>query len=57
MITIVTRPPDDSPMHLEAIEREIAKGLRNAKEGRIYGPFSAEEATRFIRRELKARAK
>ena len=39
------------------IDRELAKGLDDIKEGRVYGPFTAGQATRFIKSELKARAK
>jgi hypothetical protein len=38
------------------LDREIAKGLEDVRKGRIYGPFTAKEATRFLRAELKARA-
>jgi len=39
------------------IDREIARGLEGIKKGRIHGPFSASEATKFIKAELKARTK
>jgi AbrB family looped-hinge helix DNA binding protein len=39
------------------IDREIAKGLEDIKKGRVHGPFTASEAARFIRSELKARGK
>jgi AbrB family looped-hinge helix DNA binding protein len=39
------------------IDRELAKGLDDIKAGRVHGPFTAGQATRFIKSELKARAK
>ena len=39
------------------IDREIARGLEDIKKGRIHGPFTASEATTFIKAELKARTK
>ena len=39
------------------IDREIAKGLKDIKRGRVYGPFTAGEAARFIKAELKIRTK
>ena len=39
------------------IDREIARGLEDIKKGRVRGPFTASEATKFIKSELRARAK
>ena len=39
------------------IDREIARGLEDSNKGRVHGPFTAPEATKFIKSELKARAK
>ena len=49
----MSAPQDDeyTPEQRRAINGEIAK----ARRGKYYGPFSAEEATRFIKQEIKAR--
>jgi hypothetical protein len=39
------------------IDREIARGLEDIKKGRVHGPFTAPEATEFIKTELKTRTK
>jgi bifunctional DNA-binding transcriptional regulator/antitoxin component of YhaV-PrlF toxin-antitoxin module len=39
------------------VDREIARGLEDIKRGRVHGPFSASEATKFIKAELKTRTK
>jgi bifunctional DNA-binding transcriptional regulator/antitoxin component of YhaV-PrlF toxin-antitoxin module len=61
VITIVTKSDigKDEPMSDQRgmIDREIAKGLEDIKRGRVYGPFSASEATKFIKAELKTRTK
>jgi bifunctional DNA-binding transcriptional regulator/antitoxin component of YhaV-PrlF toxin-antitoxin module len=39
------------------VDREIARGLEDIKRGRVHGPFSVSEATKFIKAELKTRIK
>jgi hypothetical protein len=39
------------------IDREIAKGFYDVKNGRVHGPFTASEAGKFLKAELKTRAK
>jgi hypothetical protein len=46
-----------TPAQRRIIDRELAKGLDDIKAGRVYGPFTAGQATRFIKSELKTRAK
>jgi hypothetical protein len=46
-----------TPEQRAMIDREIDKGLQEVYEGRIHGPFSPQEATRFIKAEIRARAK
>ena len=61
VITIVTKPGSASdeytPEQRRLIDREIALGLEDVRKGRVYGPFSAPEATRFLKAEIKARAR
>lgn len=61
MITIVSKPSsaDDeySQSQRRMVDREIAKGLEDIKKARVHGPFTASEATRFIKAELKTRTK
>jgi AbrB family looped-hinge helix DNA binding protein len=39
------------------VDRKLAKGLEDVRKGRIHGPFTAQEAGRFLKNELKARTK
>jgi AbrB family looped-hinge helix DNA binding protein len=39
------------------VDRELAKGLEDVRKGRIHGPFTAQEASRFLKNELKTRNK
>ncbi|MDP8982441.1 MAG: AbrB/MazE/SpoVT family DNA-binding domain-containing protein [Acidobacteriota bacterium] len=61
VITIVTKPDsaaqEYTPEQRRVIDRGIAQGLEDVRKGRVYGPFSAPEAARFLRAELKARAR
>ena len=61
VITIVARPgsaaDEYTPEQRRRIDREIALGLEDVRKGRVYGPFSAPEATRFIKAEIKARVR
>src|SRR5258708_40222183 len=43
-----------TPAQRRIIDRELAKGLDDVKAGRVYGPFTAGQATRFIKSALKA---
>ena len=61
VITIVAKPDGAKDEYTaeqrRAIDREIAKGLEDIRQGRVHGPFTASEATRFLKAELKARGK
>ena len=46
-----------TPEQRRQIEAQLAEGLADLKAGRIYGPFSATDLGRFLRSELKSRAK
>ena len=61
VITIVPKlaPADDEsgPEQRRVIDRELANGLADVKQGRVHGPFStADKAIRAIRSTLKERA-
>jgi bifunctional DNA-binding transcriptional regulator/antitoxin component of YhaV-PrlF toxin-antitoxin module len=59
VITILTKSNnvegEYTPSQRRMIDREIASGLEDIKKGRVHGPFTAAETTRFIKSELKAR--
>jgi bifunctional DNA-binding transcriptional regulator/antitoxin component of YhaV-PrlF toxin-antitoxin module len=61
VITILTKPNDLEGEYTSSqrrmIDREIAKGLEDVKKGRVHGPFTASQATGFIKSELRARGK
>lgn len=60
MITIVSKPmaeDDYTPAQRRVVDRELAKGLEDVQKGRVHGPFTAAEASRFLRAELKVRGK
>ena len=60
LITIQTKPIDVdnyTAAQRRAIDREIAKGLEDVRRGRVHGPFTAADAARFLRAELKIRSK
>ncbi|MBI3682118.1 MAG: hypothetical protein HY235_17190 [Acidobacteria bacterium] len=61
IITIVSKPPvaidEYTPEQRRIIDARLALADEDVKKGRVYGPFTAKEATRFLRAELKARAK
>jgi len=48
-------PAEYTPQQRRAIDREIAKGLEDIRKGRVYGPLTPQEATRFVKTELKTR--
>ena len=62
-ITIVIKPSvapslakdEYTPEQRRFIEREIAKGLEDVREGRVYGPFEVEEAITFLHEQIRAR--
>jgi bifunctional DNA-binding transcriptional regulator/antitoxin component of YhaV-PrlF toxin-antitoxin module len=61
LITIVATPgnapAEYTPRQRRALDREIVKGLEDIRKGRVYGPFTAQEASRFIKTELKTRSR
>ena len=60
-ITIVSKPAstegDYSSEQRRTIDKELAKGLEDVRRGRVHGPFTAPEAGRFIRAQIRSRAK
>jgi AbrB family looped-hinge helix DNA binding protein len=48
---------DYTPAQRRIVDRELAEGLNDIKNGRVHGPFTAGQAARFIKFQLKARAK
>jgi hypothetical protein len=59
MIVPKPAPEDDQYSHEQrhVIDRELAKGSADVKQGRVHGPFStADQAIRAIRSTLKERA-
>ena len=61
IITIISKPPvavdEYTPEQRRIIDARLALADEDARKGRVYGPFTAKEATRFLRAELKARGK
>ncbi len=61
MITIVSQSvsteDDYTPEQRRTIDKELAKGLADIDRGRVHGPFTAPEAARFIRAQIRSRAK
>ena len=60
IITIISKPPavnEYTPEQRRIINARLALADEDVKRGRVYGPFTPKEATRFLRAELKARAK
>ena len=61
VITIAAKPEtaDDeyTPEQRRQIDARLAEGRADVKAGRVVGPFTAAEAGKFLRLELKARAK
>jgi AbrB family looped-hinge helix DNA binding protein len=57
-ITITAKPVSNedeyTPAQRRVIEKEIAKGLRDVEEGRVYGPFdTAEELIASLKANIK----
>ena len=61
VITIVAKPEavDDeyTPEQRRIIDAELAESDADVAAGRVYGPFSLEEATKLLRKEMKTPAK
>ncbi len=61
IITIISKPPvavdEYTRQQRRIIDASLALADEDVKKDRVYGPFTAKEATRFLRAELKARAK
>jgi bifunctional DNA-binding transcriptional regulator/antitoxin component of YhaV-PrlF toxin-antitoxin module len=57
VITITAKPPSAAAEYTPEQRRVIDERLAEAKKGRTYGPFTASQATRFLRNEIKARAR
>jgi len=61
IITIISKPPvavnEYTPEQRRIIDARLALADEDVKKGRVYGPFTAKEATAFLRSELRARAK
>ncbi len=60
VIQIFRKPPiadeEYTPAQRRALDRELAKGLEDVRNGRTYGPFdTAENTIKFLRQEIKAR--
>ncbi len=57
MITITAKPPAADGEYTPEQRRVIDARLARAAKSPAYGPFTAAQATRFLRAELKARVK
>jgi len=61
IITIIGKPPvavgEYTPRQRRIIDARLALADEDVKQGRVYGPFTAKEATRFLGAELKGRAR
>ena len=61
IITIISKPPvavnGYTPEQRRIIDSRLALAEEDVKKGRVYDPFTAKEATGFLRAELRARAK
>src|SRR5580658_7709722 len=60
VIQIFRKPPaaDEvyTPPQRRALDRELAKGLEDVRNGRTFGPFdTAGDAVKFLRKEIKTR--
>jgi bifunctional DNA-binding transcriptional regulator/antitoxin component of YhaV-PrlF toxin-antitoxin module len=55
MITITAKPPSASEEYTPEQRRYIDARLAEAKKSPIHGPFTAAEAVRFLKKELKSR--
>ena len=57
VITMLRKLPAADDEYTSQQRRIIDARLDEAEKGRTYGPFTAAEATRFLKAELKARSK
>ena len=57
IITMLPKLPSADEEYTPEQRRIIDARLDEAERGRTYGPFTAAEATRFLKAELKARRK
>ena len=57
VITITAKPPSADDEYTPAQRRVINARLATATKSQSHGPFSAAQATQFLKRELKARRK
>jgi hypothetical protein len=44
---------DGSTAQRRMVDREIAKGFEDVRNGRVHGPFTASEAKKFFKAEFK----
>lgn len=56
-IVLTLKPATVTPRHRRTIDRELVKGLEDVRKGRVHGPFTVQEAARFLKAELKTRKK
>jgi len=61
VITIVSKSAsaedDYTQEQRQVIDKELAKGFEDVKRGWVHGPFTAPEAGRLIRAQIRSRAK
>ena len=57
VITTLPKLPNADAEYTPAQRRVIDARLDDAEKGKTYGPFTASEATRFLKAQLKARGK
>ena len=57
VITLLPKLPIADDEYTPEQRRRIDAQLDEAEKGRTYGPFTAAEASRFLKAELKARSK
>jgi hypothetical protein len=57
VITITAKPPTADDEYTPEQRRVIDARLAKAAQSPVHGPFTAAQATRFLRSELKARGK
>ncbi|MBZ5609634.1 MAG: hypothetical protein LAP38_15340 [Acidobacteriia bacterium] len=57
VITITAKPPSADGEYTREQRRLIDARLAAAKQSPVYGPFTAAQATRFLKNEIKSRRK
>ena len=57
VITMLPKLPNADDEYTAEQRRVIDARLDDAEKGKTYGPFTAAEATRFLKAELKSRSK